>query len=135
MKISEAAAASGCHYETVRYYERIGLLTKPERQPNGYRHYTTRQLGQLRFIARSRELGFSLDETRTLLTLSDDGERSCVEVDELARRQLDTVKHRIRDLRRMARQLERTIGECARQSCGNCSILRALRSRQSPADA
>lgn len=128
MKISEAAAASGCHYETVRYYERIGLLTKPERRPNGYRHYTARQLGQLRFIARSRELGFSLDEIRTLLTLSDEGDRSCAEVDELARRQLDTVKHRIRALRRMARQLERTIGECARQSCGNCSILGALRS-------
>jgi MerR family transcriptional regulator, mercuric resistance operon regulatory protein len=128
MKISEAAAASGCHFETIRYYERIGLLARAGRQANGYRHYTGREVEQLRFIMRSRELGFSLDEIRRLLTLSDDAERSCAEVEELARRQLDTVKQRIRDLRRMARELERTISECEQQSCGSCSILGALRS-------
>lgn len=127
MNISEAAAASGCHFETIRYYERIGLIAQPSRRPNGYRHYTTREVDQLRFIIRSRELGFGLDEIRKLLTMSDDAERSCSEVDELARRQLDAVKARIRELRRAARELERTISECARQSCGNCSILGALR--------
>jgi MerR family transcriptional regulator, mercuric resistance operon regulatory protein len=128
MNISEAAAASGCHFETIRYYERIGLIAKPGRRPNGYRHYTERDVSQLRFIIRSRELGFGLDEVRKLLTMSDHAERSCSEVDELARRQLDAVKLRIRELRRTARELERTIGECVKQSCGNCSILGALRS-------
>jgi len=127
MKISEAAAASGCHYETIRYYERIGLLTKPARQANGYRQYRPREVRQLRFIVRSRELGFGLDEIRSLLKFSDDAERPCTEVEELARRQLNTVKLRIRDLRRIARQLERTISECAHQSCESCSILGALR--------
>jgi MerR family mercuric resistance operon transcriptional regulator len=128
MRISEAAAASGCHYETIRYYERIGLLAKPSRRANGYRHYTAREVEQLRFIVRSRELGFGLEEIRRLLTLSGDAERSCAEVEELARRQLDSVKLRIRDLRRMARELERTISECEGRSCGSCSILGALRS-------
>jgi len=128
MKISEAATASGCHYETVRYYERIGLVTKPPRRPNGYRYYTARQVSQLRFIVRSRELGFSLEEIRTLLMLADDADRSCAEVDALALRQLDAVKRRIRDLRRLARELEVKLGECVRESCGNCSILGALRS-------
>lgn len=131
MNISEAASASGCHYETIRYYERIGLLTKPGRRPNGYRHYTARQVSQLRFIVRSRELGFSLDQIRRLLTLSDDGEQSCTEVEDLARRQLEAVKLRIRDLRRTARELERTLGECAQQSCGSCSILGVLRNGSS----
>jgi len=127
MNISEAAAASGCHYETIRYYERIGLLAKPGRRPNGYRHYSAREVNQLRFIVRSRELGFGLDEIRRLLALSDDSEQSCTEVEELARRQLDAVKLRIRELRRTARELERTISECAQQSCGSCSILGTLR--------
>jgi MerR family mercuric resistance operon transcriptional regulator len=128
MNISEAAAASGCHHETIRYYERIGLLTNPSRRPNGYRHYTEQQVDQLRFIVRSRELGFGLEEIRKLLALSDDAQQSCTEVEELARRQLAAVKLRIRELRRTARELERTINECTHQSCGSCSILGALRS-------
>ena len=131
MKISESAAASGCHYETIRFYERIGLLTKPGRRPNGYRDYTARQVSQLRLIVRSRELGFGLDQIRRLLMLSDDVELSCIEVEDLARRQLEALKLRIRDLRRTARELERTIGDCSHQSCGSCSILGDLRNGSS----
>lgn len=69
MKISEAADASGCHLETIRYYERIGLLPRPGRTGNGYRVYGPADIERLRFIARGRDLGFSLEEVRSLLQL------------------------------------------------------------------
>jgi MerR family mercuric resistance operon transcriptional regulator len=130
MKISEAAAASGCHLETIRYYERLGLLPKTNRLTNGYRDYDTNEVERLRFIVRGRDLGFSLDEIKRLLKLSASAELSCSEVDQLARQQLAAVKKRINELRRMARELQSTIDACARQSCRECTILGALQSRR-----
>jgi MerR family transcriptional regulator, mercuric resistance operon regulatory protein len=126
MKIGEAAAASGCHLETIRYYERVGLLTKAARRANGYREYRQEEVEQLRFIARGRDLGFSLEEIRTLLRLSERKDMSCEEVDRLARQQLAEVQSRIRELQGMARELKRTIESCVGQSCGECAILGAL---------
>jgi MerR family mercuric resistance operon transcriptional regulator len=128
MKIGEAASASGCHLETIRYYERMGLLPRTNRLTNGYRDYGTSDVERLRFIVRGRDLGFSLDEIRRLLQLSASAELSCGEVDQLARHQLAAVRKRIRDLRRMARELQHTIDSCARQSCRECTILGALQS-------
>jgi len=130
MKIGEAAAASGCHLETIRYYERIGLLPKPTRRGNGYRDYRVSEVEQLRFITRGRGLGFSLDEIRTLLRLAEHAEMPCAEVDRLARQQLAQVEARIRELQSMARELERTIASCAGESCGECTILSALQQRE-----
>jgi MerR family mercuric resistance operon transcriptional regulator len=129
MRISEAAAASGCHLETIRYYERLGLLPQANRLTNGYRDYGDGDVDRLRFIVRGRDLGFSLEEIRRLLALSASSELSCTEVDRLARQQLAAVNERISELRRMARELKRTIDSCARQSCGECSILGALQQR------
>ncbi len=70
MRIGEAATASGCHIETIRYYERIGLLPHPARSVSGYREYLPEEVDRLRFITRGRELGFSLEEIRSLLTPS-----------------------------------------------------------------
>jgi MerR family mercuric resistance operon transcriptional regulator len=126
MKISEAAAASGCHLETIRYYERLGLLPQTNRLTNGYRDYGNDHVNRLRFIVRGRDLGFSLEEIRRLVALSASSELSCTEVDRLARQQLEAVNKRISELRRMARQLKHTIDSCMRQSCGECSILGAL---------
>ena len=131
MKIGEAAAASGCHLETIRYYERVGLLTKAKRRANGYREYRREEVERLRFIARGRELGFSLEEIRTLLRLSERKDMSCEEVDRLARQQLAEVQSRIRELQGMARELKRTIESCVRQSCGECAILGALQRSES----
>jgi MerR family mercuric resistance operon transcriptional regulator len=131
MKIGEAAAASGCHLETIRYYERVGLLAKAKRRSNGYREYRKEEVERLRFIARGRELGFSLEEIRTLLRLSERKDMSCEEVDRLARQQLADVQSRIDELQRMARELKRTIESCVRQSCGECAILGALQRPQS----
>jgi MerR family mercuric resistance operon transcriptional regulator len=133
MKIGEAAAASGCHIETIRYYERIGLLPHPARSASGYREYLPEEVDRLRFITRGRELGFSLDEIRSLLTLADDPTLACRDVDQLARHHLADVQQRLRELRRIARELERTIAICAGGKRGQCTILGAL-SRRSKDD-
>jgi MerR family mercuric resistance operon transcriptional regulator len=123
MRISEAAAASGCHLETIRYYERIGLLPKAARRTNGYRDYTSAEVERLRFITRGRELGFSLDEIQGLLTLAEQTDMSCVDVDRLARQHLAEVQCRIRTLQRMARELRRTIEACVGGARAGCTIL------------
>lgn len=127
MKIGEAAGASGCHIETIRYYERVGLLPAPGRTEGGYRYYTEGQVQRLRFITRGRELGFSLDEIRSLLALADDESLSCGDVDRLARRHLEEIRARVRELNRMVRELERTITGCQGGRRAQCTILDALR--------
>jgi len=127
MRIGEAAAASGCHLETVRYYERIGLLNPPPRTSSGYRDYRDGDVARLQFVTRGRDLGFSIEEIRSLLRLSEDAALSCADVDELARQHLDDVRTKIRDLQRMAKELERTITRCHGGNRGDCVILDALR--------
>src|SRR5450631_3613417 len=127
MKIGEAAAASGCHLETIRYYERIGLLPRTVRTNNGYRDYTAEDVDRMRFVIRGRDLGFSLDDIRSLLRLTANSRLSCVEADRVARQHLADVRARIAELRRMAKELERTIESCAGGSTGDCKIIGALR--------
>ena len=127
MKISEAAAASGCHLETIRYYERIELMPSPGRTGSGYRAYSAADVDRLRFITRGRDLGFSLEEIRSLLGLAQDPALSCAEVDMVARQHLHDIRARIADLQRMATELERTIGSCRGGERGTCTILETLR--------
>ena len=127
MKISEAATASGCHLETIRYYERVGLMPPPARTASGYRAYRPAEVERLRFISRGRELGFSLEEIRSLLRLDDDSKMSCGDVDVIARTHLADIRQRIDELHRMATELERVIAECAGGERGHCTILNALR--------
>ena len=127
MKIGEAARVSGCNLETIRYYERIGLLPGARRSKNGYRSFEPANIELLRFITRGRELRFSLEEIGSLLRLAGDAEMSCGEVDELARRHLEDINRRRRELAAMARELERTITSCAGGRRGSCAILGALR--------
>ena len=127
MKISNAAAASGCHLETIRYYERINLMPSPGRTASGYREYSEADVDRLRFITRGRDLGFSLEEIRSLLRLAQDPGISCSEVDQIARKHLDDILARVEDLQRMARELERTIDHCAGGQRDQCTILGTLR--------
>lgn len=127
MRIGEVAAAGGCHLETLRYYERIGLLDPPPRTSGGYRDYRREDVDRLQFITRGRGLGFSIEEIRNLLRLSENAELSCAGVDELARKHLDDVRAKLRDLRRMAAELERTIVRCHGGRRGDCVILESLR--------
>ena len=135
MKAGEVAAASGCHIETIRYYERIGLLPRPARTQAGYRTYGPDDVGRLRFITRGRELGFSLDEIRSLLSLAEDPKLRCGDVDQLARRHLADIEARIRELRRIARVLETTIRSCVGGTRGSCAILGTLQERAVLADS
>ncbi len=125
----ELARRTGCNSETIRYYERIGLLDAPPRAANGYRIYDERHLRQLRFIMRARALGFTLEEIRELLSLRERG-RPCREVAAITRRHLETVRGKIRDLERIARRLADTLERCeAAQESGataGCAILEAL---------
>ena len=84
MKIGELAEATATKVETVRYYEKIGLLSSPARTSSNYRAYGTEHLARLSFIRRARDLGFTLDAVRELLMLSDDKEQSCEAVDGIA---------------------------------------------------
>lgn len=127
MKIGEAAAASGCHLETVRYYERIGLLPAPARTSGGYRDYRPADVDRLRFVSRGRDLGFSLQEIRSLLRLAENEALSCHEVDRLARAHLEDIRTRLDDLQRMASELERVIHSCGGEKRGQCTILETLR--------
>lgn len=127
MKIGEVAERSGCHPETVRYYKRIGLLPAPPRTAGGYRDYRPADADRLRFISRGRELGFSLEEIRSLLGLAEDDGLSCQDVDRLARGHLLDIRNRLNDLQRMASELERVIGSCSGGERGQCAILDTLR--------
>lgn len=126
MQIGEAAASSGCHIETIRYYERVGLLPRARRTGSGYRTYTSAEVDRMRFITRGRELGFGLDEIRSLLSLSQDASLSCADVDRLANAHLAEIRQRVRALNRMAKELERTIQGCRRGQRAHCSILSTL---------
>jgi DNA-binding transcriptional MerR regulator len=123
--IGKLSAASGVNLETVRYYERIGLLPAPQRGANGYRHYTDAAARRLRFIRRGRELGFGIEAIRTLLQLADHPEQPCSEADQLTRTHLQDVEAKIADLQAMRQELIRLAG-CDSDSAEHCRLIEAL---------
>jgi len=112
MFIGALSERTGCHIETIRYYERIKLLPKPERTGGGHRIYTNEQLKRPGFIRCGRELGFSLDEIRTLLRLVDGKRYTCQEVKTITETQVEEVKRKIADLRRLQKTLTAISGQC-----------------------
>lgn len=131
--IGAVARATGIKVETVRWYERVGLLPQPERTAGNYRSYGPAHLARLSFIRRARELGFSLDQVRTLLRLADDREQSCDEVDGVAREHLQVVERKIADLEALRRELSELIASCGQGSIAQCRILQALTPTQAAA--
>ncbi|AZI37732.1 putative MerR family transcriptional regulator [Caenibius tardaugens NBRC 16725] len=129
MKIGELAATTATKVETVRYYERIGLLPPPGRTSGNYRSYGIEHLARLSFIRRARDLGFTLEAVRELLTLADDQERSCEAVDGIARAHLTEVDRKIADLMALRGELDRVIGSCSRGTVADCKIIDALAPR------
>ncbi|HFD16371.1 MAG TPA: heavy metal-responsive transcriptional regulator [Rhodospirillales bacterium] len=126
MRRSEIAARADCHPETVRFYERQGLLPPPPRNGAGHRIYGPAHLRRLRFVVRCRALGFSLEEIRALLDLVDRGGWTCAEVRERTARHLRTVRRKIEDLARMQATLEELIGRCSGAETPDCAVLEAL---------
>ena len=124
--IGQLAKATGTVVETVRYYERIGLLPKVARTAGNYRSYGSYEVARLSFVRRARDLGFGLDQVRTLLSLADDRERPCSEVDFLARQHLDAVDQKIADLTALRGELSSLIAQCGSGLVADCRILEAL---------
>lgn len=126
MRIGELARATDCRVVTIRYYERVGILARPARAANNYRWYGTKHLRRLRFVRRMRELGFTLDEVRTLLGLIDQGNYTCDDVRCLAQGHLDDVRARLQDLQRMETMLADLVAQCTGGSAPDCSLLETL---------
>ena len=126
LTIGRLAARTGVNIETIRYYERIGMIPPPPRSAGGQRRYEESHLRRLAFVRRCRELGFPLDEIRTLLALVDGGSYSCTEVRNMTVRQLEAVRRRIADLRVMERTLDTMAAACAGGSVPDCPIVDAL---------
>jgi len=131
LAIGELGRLTGTKVETIRYYERIGLLTAPERTAGNYRAYSPEDLNRLSFIRRSRDLGFSLDQVRALLDLSDDRNRPCEAIDGIAREHLAEVDRKIADLRALRRELGSMISQCRCGTVADCRIIEALSPRVS----
>lgn len=126
MQIGELARTISTKVETIRFYEKIGLLPEPGRTAGNYRDYGTAHLARLSFIRRARDLGFTLDQVRALLSLSDDRSRSCSAVDSVARAHLAQIDQKIADLRALRRELAEPIGQCSQGAISDCRIIEAL---------
>ncbi|KIC31480.1 MerR family transcriptional regulator [Leisingera sp. ANG-S5] len=124
----ELAKATGCNLETIRYYEKTGIMPDPPRTAAGHRIYGQSHIQRLRFILRARELGFAIDEIKGLLGLVDGGTQTCGEVKALTERHLSDVRRKIEDLRRIEKVLAATAGQCSGEDVPECPVLEALAS-------
>ena len=132
LPIGALSKQTGCNIETIRYYEKAGLLSVPARTPAGYRRYGSTHLRRLTFVRRARALGFSIEDVRKLLKLADERKRPCGEVRVVAGTHLKDVQAKIADLRAMERVLRETVAKCASGRSPDCPLIEAL-SRESPA--
>ena len=127
MKISELAQAAHTQSETIRYYEREGLLPKPARTGANYRNYDTSHLQRLAFIRHCRSLDMTLDEVRTLLHFKDAPEENCARVNGLLDTHVGHVVQRIKELKALEKELRSLRLQCARsQLAADCGILEGL---------
>ena len=125
-KIGDLARLTGTKVETIRYYERLGLLPPPARTGGNYRAYSRRHLERLSFVRRGRALGFSLDDVRELLRLSDDRSQCCAEVDRIARAHLVEVERKLADLKALDAELRQLVDQCQHGTVAECRIIEAL---------
>lgn len=126
LTIGKLSRSTGTKTETIRYYEKIGLLPKPPRTQGNYRAYGAEELARLSFVRRARDLGFSIEQVRALLELSDNRERSCHAIDVLSREHLATVDAKIADLMALRQELARLLEQCVQGTVAECRIIDAL---------
>lgn len=126
LTIGELGKATDTKVETIRYYEKIGMLSPPPRTAGNYRVYGPAELGRLSFIRRARDLGFSLDQVRNLLALSSNQNQNCASVDHITREHLDEIDRKIADLTALRRELHTLIASCDGGNIGECRIIEAL---------
>ena len=123
MKIGELAAQVGCDVQTVRFYEREGLLQAPEREASGYRRYAQRHLQRLQFIRHCRSLDIPLPDIRALLTFAAAPDQSCSQVDGVLDGHIERVRQRLKALRALEKQLVALRGRCDGDPSHSCAIL------------
>lgn len=126
MRIGELARATGTKAETIRYYEREGILSAADRTDSNYRDYSCDHLVTLAFVRRARELGFSMAQVRQLLALSDHDDKPCEDVDRLVEQQLGDVERKIADLSLLRDELTDMARSCKGQRIGDCRIVDSL---------
>jgi MerR family transcriptional regulator, copper efflux regulator len=130
MNIGQAAEASGVTAKMIRYYESIGLISAASRTDAGYRQYTDRDVQTLRFIKRSRDLGFSLERIRTLLGLWEDRGRKSADVKKLARQYIAELDRDIEKLQTIRNELQHLANNCHGDHRPDCPILDELATTQ-----
>ncbi len=128
--IGQMARAGHCQVQTIRYYEQVGLLKKAQRNAGNQRVYDQAQMDRLKFIRHSRELGFSLEQIREILALSDNPDHSCLQVDQIARSHLKDVESKIERLQGMRKELKRMINQCSGDQIADCRIIEVLSNHQ-----
>ena len=126
MKIGALSQQTNCKVETIRYYEKIELLPEPGRSTGGYRVYDNEHLKRLVFIRRSRELGFTINEIRTLLQLVDGGDYTCSDIKTLTLEHIQTITQKIVDLKKLQKTLTKIASQCSGDSLPECPIIDAL---------
>ena len=126
LSIGELADRAGCTVQIIRHYEKIGLLPETRRTSGNRRIYSEDQASRLVFIRHSRELGFSLDDIRQLLSFSDQPDQSCEKVDAITREHLHGVQERLSRLRSMEKELKRMVQECSGGKVAECRIIEVL---------
>jgi len=123
---SDLARLTGCNLETIRYYENIGVMPEPPRTSKNYRAYDDTHVARLRFVMRSRDLGFTLEEIRDLLGLVDGRAGTCADVQILATRHISSVRAKITDLQRIEKVLSETVAQCTGDDVPECAVIDAL---------
>ena len=127
MRIGEVAAEAAVNIQTLRYYERVGLVPKPERGSSGYRAYDRTAVRRVRFIKRAQELGFTLAEIADLLSFRDETSVSCERVETRASATVERISEKIRDLENMRTALSQYVTACrSRVTVADCPLLTAL---------
>ncbi len=125
MNIGIVAERTGLPAKTIRYYEEIGLI-HPLRDPNGYRAFRESDYHKLAFLGRSRALGFTIEDCRTLLALYEDDSRASADVKKLAQQHLEQIDRKLEQLQNMRETLSRLVSACAGDDRPDCPILSDL---------
>jgi MerR family transcriptional regulator, mercuric resistance operon regulatory protein len=129
LTIGKLAQSAGVNVETIRYYQRVGLLEEPEKPAYGYRYYPPDTVARIRFIKRAQQLGFTLKEISELLSL---GDGRCTDIQALAEQKRDKIDQQIGDLQAMREVLSNLIEACqSDRSSDHCSVIDALSGQNS----
>lgn len=126
ISIGEMSLRTSVKVPTIRYYEQMGLITAPERSSGNQRRYSNSELQRLSFIKHARDLGLTIDAIRELLELSERPNEPCEFADEIANQHLQSVQGKIKQLKKLEKELKRIVSSCSGDTVENCYVIQAL---------